>query len=405
MARKQFVVPASQYDVTRRALDATLMMQEARSISGLDDFGDESFVAPLRKMMDCFARDINFHATGLKEFREEVVRDLVNRLRMHDDFRRHPEILDEDVSDPIMIIGLPRSGTTKMQRMIGIDPRLFKTFTWQFLNPAPFPNAVAGRPDPRIAAAFAGDLSLIDQEKAEVHAGHHMAADQIDEDWTLFEHTFNSWYQLNRQPSRSWHEWVMSRSDPSDLSNYRFVYSMVQYLQWQQGGRGNKRWLLKSCGHLAHMQELIAVFPKATIVHAHRHPKFSLPSLSKLLLDVWGLRVADLDPLFVGDFLFNWEKESMDRYLLTRDRLGLDKRILDVQYDQIRDDPIPVFRGIYRRAAIPMMAEAEQSMLQWERDNEQGKHGKHSYSLEQFGLSEKKINEAFGEYIHRFVEQ
>jgi hypothetical protein len=94
----------------------------------------------------------------------------------------------------------------------------------------------------------------------------------------------------------------------------------------------------------------------------------------------------------------------MEKYLRDRDRLDLDGRILDVNYEKIRSDPMPSIRGIYRRADRALTAEAEQKMLQWEKDNEQGKHGSHIYTLEEFGLSDAIIDEAFAPYIERFVE-
>lgn len=395
-----------RYEALRRELDIKQLMHEAQQQAGLSDYGDEHFVISLTKLLDCVARDCNFHAAGLKEFREEVVRDLVNKLRFRNDLKLHPEILDEDVSDPIMIIGMPRCGTTKTQRMVGTDPSLLKTYSWQFLNPAPFPGTMRGQtPDPRLVAACQGDASLLYSEVEEVHAGHHMAADQIDEDWTLFEHTFNDWYPLCRMPIPSWHEWVMSRKEPSDLDNYEYVRSLFQYLQWQQGGRQDRRWLMKSCGHLAYMEELLQVFPNATVVHIHRDPRVCTPSLAKLLLDVWGLRVSDVDPKQVGEIVLDWERISMDRYLATRARMKLDDRIYDVPYDQIRSDPMPVYREIYRRAGHVLTTDAEQRMRQWEKENEQGKHGKHVYSLEQFGLSEKLIDETFEEYIRHFIRR
>lgn len=204
----------------RAEVTPELLMQQARERCGLSDFGDEGFVRPLGRMLDCAVRDVRFHAAGLQEFKEDIIRDLVNRLRFRNDLRRHPEILEEDVTDPIIILGLPRSGTTKTHRMIGSDPSLLTTRMWQLLNPAPFPDAVAGRPDPRIAAASLGDA--LAEGRLEVHAAHHMTADQVEEDWTLFEHTFNDWFANIRTPSRSWHDWVMSRTEPSDLDNYRY---------------------------------------------------------------------------------------------------------------------------------------------------------------------------------------
>jgi len=401
-ASESFVIPTNRNEDLRQKLDARKLMQQACDESGLSDFGDEGFALPLGKQLDCFARDANFHAAGLKDFQEEVVRDLINRLRFQQDLKRHPEILDEDVSDPIIILGLPRSGTTKMQRMLGTDTNLLKTYAWQTRYPAPFPDAVPGQPDPRILASALGD-SIYAQKNTEVRAAHYMAAEQVDEDWKVFTYEFNDWYQFVRNPSRSWHDWIISRKEPPDIGNYLYARSIFQYLQWQQGGRGNRRWLMKSCGHLAHMEELITVFPKATLVHVHRHPGTCLPSFAKLTFDIGALRVADADPKFIGEKILDWEKTSISRYLATRDRLGLDSRIFDVPYDQIRSDPMPIFREIYRRAGHTLTAEAERGMLQWEKENEQGKHGQHIYSLEQFGLSEQKIDDAFGEYLRRFI--
>lgn len=392
-----------RYEELSRELDIRQLMQQARAKSGLSDFGDETFVEPLRKLLDCRAHDTNFHPAGLNEFKLEVVRDLVNRLRFEDDLKRHPEILDEDVSDPIIILGLPRSGTTKTHRMMGTDPTLLKTYTWQLMNPARFPDAVPGQEDPRIAAA-SYSYSLLAGENPDVQAGHHMAVLQLEEDWVLFEHTFNDWFHNNLTPSRSWQDWVMSRSEPADLGNYQYVRSLIQYLQWQQGGRQNRRWLMKNTGHLAHMEELINVYPKATLVHIHRHPRECLASFAKFVSALWSLRLAELDPASTGELILDWEKTSLDRYMKTRDRLGLDNRIFDVQYEQIRSNPMPVFREIYRCAGHTLSTEAERGMMQWENENEQGKHGKHVYSLEEFGLSDQKINEAFGEYIKRFIQ-
>lgn len=199
----------NRHEELRRELNIKQLMQRAQEKTDLSDYGDNGFVKPLGKFLDCCARDTNFHAAGLKEFKEVVVRDLVNRLRFQHDLKLHPEILEEDVSDPIIILGLPRSGTTKTQRMVSTDANLLKTYTWQLLNPAPFPNAVSGQPDPRIAAACVSDYFA--EGHPEVHAAHHMAAEQVEEDWELFAYSFNDWCRLMRNPTRSWHDWVMGK--------------------------------------------------------------------------------------------------------------------------------------------------------------------------------------------------
>ena len=125
-----------RYQEIRRELDAEQFVATARKITGLSDFGTEAWREPLNKLLDCAAHDVGFHAQGLEAFKADMVRTLVNRLRMEKDIRQHPEILDEDVSDPIIIIGLPRSGTTKMHKMLSAPDNVQKTTPLAWNRPA-----------------------------------------------------------------------------------------------------------------------------------------------------------------------------------------------------------------------------------------------------------------------------
>jgi len=107
-------------------------------------------------------------------------------------------------------------------------------------------------------------------------------------------------------------------------------------------------------------------------------------------------------PAEIAPLLVRRQIDMINRYVEARERLDLDDRIYDVPYEQIRNNPMPVFREIYRRAGHTLTRESEELMLQYERANEQGKHGAHSYSLEQFGLTEEMIRRDFGAYMERF---
>ena len=150
------------------------------------------------------------------------------------------------------------------------------------------------------------------------------------------------------------------------------------------------------------MDALMQSFPNATLVHCHRDPRSAMPSLGKLMFELWSTR-ASMDKKVLGQNFLAWGSTGMKRYLEARDRLQLGGRILDVKYENIRDDVMPIIREVYKRAGLELTAEADQAMRQWEKSNEQGKLGKHSYSLEEFGLSEAMIDQAFAEYIRRFI--
>jgi len=392
----------SRYEELRKELDPELLIQRARKEAGLSDFGGEGFMEPYKKVLDCAAREVDFHAQGLEAFKSNVVRSLVNRLRLQNDLRLHPEILDEDVSNPIVIFGLPRSGTTKMQRMMSAAPNVQKTLLWKLLNPAPFPNAMAGKPDPRIAAAGMGD-TLSSDEQPDFAAAHVSTGGEAEEDSVLFDLTFNDWvWSIVHSPSLSYYEWVKAR--PA-LGNYEYERTLLQYLQWQDGGKRGRPWILKTPLHTPHLEAILKVFPKATLIQCHRDPRTCIASMAKFQMVIWGMRVDNIDPKFAGQVTLRWFAYAMDRCLEARDKLQLNDRILDVPYDLVRAGPISAIREAYRRAGLAMTADAEQQMLKWEKDNEQHQFGKYKYSLEEFGLTDETVDKAFEEYIRRFINR
>ena len=388
------------------ALDADQLLKEAAEISGLSDFGDPHSIEALRAMVKCFAQDIRVDAGGLNTLRNTTIRHLVNRARFARDIALHPEILDEDVSDPIIILGQPRSGTTKTHRMMGVDPNLLKTYMWQLTNPAPFPDAEPGKPDPRIAAAnLQEELIQASTTNEALRAGHLYASEEVQSDIILFTFTFNCSFMSTARPfSASYYEYIKSRTIPSNLDNYKYVKSLFQYLQWQQGGRRGRRWLMKQEHSHGFLDEVLTVWPKATLMFLHRDPRVTIPSLIKLWFEAYKSDNPNVTPAEMAPLIVRRQLGVMNDYLEARKRLGLDDRIYDVPYEQIRSNPMPVFREFYRRAGHTLTPQSEELMLQYERANEQGKHGAHSYSLEQFGLTEEMIRRDFGAYIDRFIE-
>ena len=387
-----------RYEALRRELDAEALIKTAETQDGLSDWGDEGFREPLAKFLDCVARDVDFNEQGVEFFKRDVGRCLTNRLRMQHDLKRHPEILDEDVSDPIIIFGLGRSGTTKLQKMLSAPDDVQKMYFWRIWNPARVPGADPAGPDPRIVVPT--ETHILTDDKPGLAAAHHITQHEVDEDWVLSMLTFDEWCWTNMVPSPSYFDWVMQR--PS-IAPYRYVKTIIQYLQWQDGGKRGRPWIMKGIGYIANMESLLECYPNATLVHAHRDPRDTIASYASFESMVWPIQSKPLDSHYVGQETLRMWKLAMNRYLATRDRLKLDDRILDVDYEQIRSDPMAVMRAVYARTGRPMSAAAEQKMQAWHDSNEQGRFGKHEYSLQEFGLSDASIDEAFADYISRFI--
>lgn len=390
-----------RYSVLKTALDPDQLIAIARSQSGLSDFGDDGFIKPYRMLLDCAARDVDFSEQGLQVFRQHIIRCLINKLRIHRDFTQHPEILEEDISDPVVIIGMPRTGTTKMQRILSSLPEsdVQKTYLWQMLFPAPFSRIQPGETDPRITAT--AHSGMTSDERPELKAAHNLTSEEPEEDGIMCDSTFDDWvWSSVFAPSVSYYDWVIKRSH---FNNYRHLHRMYQYLQWQNGGRRNRIWITKNVQHIAYLEELLTYFPQATLVHCHRSPLMSVPSLAKLSMELWSAVTREIDPVFTGQTVFQWWRNAMQRYLETRDRLQLDDRIIDVAYEEIRHDGVGIARRIFERMGKTLTTEQIQCMRRWEQNNEQYKNGRHTYCLEDFGLNRNLIERGFADYMQRFI--
>jgi len=395
-------MPMSIPDATREpetaSLDADALMAAASAETGLNDFGPDGVREDLAGYLRSILDDAKPTPTGLLGLQGFVHRLLVNRLRFQNDLKRHPEILDGDAADPIVITGLFRTGTTKLQRMMSADPGVQALSFWRMLNPAPFPDAAPGEPDPRIAEADEY-VRLLEQHHPAFIAAHPWQTHEPDEDALLLLMTFAHLANTTVGNVPSFVERVRNRPQ---RSNYDYLRALIQYLQWQDGGKRERPWVLKSPTHLGNLEPIFEVFPNATLVHCHRDPVVVTASFSQLFALFWGLFGGQVPLEEIGPSVLELWSSEMDRNLAQRDRLGDRARIVDVSYEDIVKDPLTVIGEIYARHNRALPPEATAAMRCWAAENPKGRFGKHEYTLEACGLTEKQIRSAFAPYLERF---
>ncbi|MYH15623.1 MAG: sulfotransferase [Gammaproteobacteria bacterium] len=372
------------------SLDADYLMNEAAASAGLDDFGDLSFVEPLRQCLAAAGRYVSFSETGLATYTAGIVNDLVNRLRLTRDLKRHPEILDEDVSDPIVIFGLPRTGTTKLQRMMSADPANQSLLFWKILNFAPFPEAVSGEADPRIAVGKAACeyTETAHPEVLKVHATYY---DQADEDSYLVGASYEHFVNTVTLSEPDYSSYIQAR--PAE-NPYRYLRTVLKYLQWQQGGKRGP-WILKAPTHLGYINTVFSMFPNATLVQTHRDVVTAFASLCHLI-ELASLMHGDrADPLRIGrDQLRIWTIE-WGRHRADRGTLTAADRLIDVDYEKIRNDPFSVIEDVYALAGRNLSEAGRAAMASWQTENRKDRHGRHEYRLEDYGVTRTQVEEAF----------
>ncbi|MBV7572336.1 sulfotransferase [Pseudomonas sp. PDM32] len=382
------------------ALDALLAEARARS-GGLDDFGPGDFRQGLRVLADALNNEACLSPAGRGLLREKLLGQLVNRLVMEDHLRRHPEILEQAIDDPLVIVGLPRTGTTLLQRTLAVDPQFSKALWWETRYPAPLPGETLEQPLKRIARAreeVAGMIEFLPQ----LLAIHPLDAEQPDEEFMLMEHSFlcamDSYVNVP-----SYTAWL----DAQDQTQvYRYLKRTLQFLQWQQARRGiepGRRWLLKSPQHLHTLELLFEVFPKAQVVLTHREPARTIPSLASFIHTLWLLYSDKADAEAVGEQWNRRMARALRHAMAVRERMP-PERFLDVHFEDTVAEPQAVVERIYQFAGLQLTPQTRSAMAQWLQANGREKRAVHHYSPSQFGLSEEILQRDYAEYRTRHIQ-
>jgi hypothetical protein len=399
--------------------DAKTLLAEAERRAGASDFGDPAFVGPMQRLLAALEREAELNPAGRLGQQERIVGLLVNRLRSEESVRRHPEILEERIEAPIVIVGLARTGTTMLHRMLASDPRLHALLWWESRQPAPPLDLPAGAPDPRIADAEREVAAMLGASP-ELIAAHPMDAHAPDEEIMLVEHSFLSTNPeaFCRIPSfAAWRE-------SQDLTpGYDYLLRLLRLLQWQkrkrsaqrgeaersrQGlpqasevSRTGRRWILKTPFHLGHMDVLFRTFPDARIVWPHREPGQCIPSLASLIHSLRVLASDRVDPVEVGREWSEKFRRAIGRCLDVRD--AHPDRFLDLRYEDLVADPLAQAARIYAFAGLSFGEAVAAGMRRWAVENAREKRPIHRYTQERFGLDEAGLRRDFARYRERFL--
>lgn len=393
-----FTLGPTDFDVQKVLADACVK-------AGLEDFGEEPFQGALGVLLaELDASPLN--PVGRSVQRARIVDSLVVRLRFEAYCKRYPEILQEEIADPLVVVGQTRTGTTRLHRLLACDPKFYAPLWWEVRYPAPFSEADAfaatgaDGPDPRIAEAEL-QVQMILETQPVLASIHPWDACGADEEIMLMEHAF-----LSHVPESSTHvpgyiRWI----DEQDWHPaYRYLEKMLQFLQWQKKRRGEQaeRWVLKTPQHLAYVDTLFERFPGALVIQTHRDPLATIPSSASMYSALHGLGQDEVDFEGVGRQCLRRFSWALSRNLAARARRK-DQGFIDAWYADVGKDPMGEIRRIYEALGQPLTPEAERAMQQWLAENAREKRPPHEYTLEKFGLTREEIEREFAAYRERFI--
>ncbi|MEQ1439054.1 sulfotransferase [Fontimonas sp. SYSU GA230001] len=377
-----------------------LLAEASTKSGGLTDFGPSSFRAGLDVFCRALESEARLSDLGRALLHQKVIELLVNRLGMADWIRRHPEIADERIEAPLVIVGLPRTGTTLLQRLLAQDPQFYSMPWWESRYPVPFPGEDLREPAQRIAQARA-EVKVMVEAMPKLLTIHPMDADQADEEVMLMEHSFMA--ALNSYACiPSYVEWL-NRVD--ERPAYDELKRMLQFLQWQKRQRGitAARWVLKAPHHLLRMHILLETFPGARVIQTHRDPVDTIPSIASFLDTLWRIYSNEVDPTAAGREWSALMARAFKHTMSVRD--ANPAPFFDVRFEDTVKRPLDVVREIYAWAGYTLTAETERAMQRWLDDNRRANRAAHEYDSEHFGLDVEQLKHDFAEYRRRYIER
>jgi hypothetical protein len=371
------------------------MMARAREIAGVAIVDDE-IVEPLTVLHRAYSEEAQLDREGAHERTRQLVRLLANRLRMKRDFLAHPEIRDQAIKGPLVVMGVARSGTTKLQKVLAASGDFnflpyWMNFSWASRSGQP------NEPlDERIAEADA-HCRWYDARSPETKLGHSFETMQPEEEAVLSEGCFVSPTFLGYADIPSYAQWLAGQ--PQSIW-FEFLRDSLKYLQWQGLASGDRPWLLKSPNYNGAELDILRVFPEARLIMAHRSPLKTLTSMCKL---VQCFRVAYSEMAPDLQLIVEHNYHNMDTHIANR-RANPGLPHLDIRFEDIVGDLRKVLERIYADAGLELKRDSLGRMLQWDKDNTMHKHGEFKYSLAELGLDEGVIRQRMASYFD-FLDQ
>lgn len=368
------------------------VLDAARVATGLDDFGDDWFREGLEVLLETYHRNVVDEVSRRKCW-QAVVTKLGVRLKIQAAYVRYPEILRQTVQAPVLVTGLPRTGTSALVNLMAADPETMALLLWLIYYPEPLSGWRPGDPDPRHDAMVAHLEANRNPEFDKIHYAH---PDLPEECVMMHQYSFDgvqTGWEIMLEPYCQWFQ----NHDLGPL--YREYRDHLKLLQWRQPGR---RWALKAPAHMWALPQFMALFPGTGVVWGHRDVVSvvsSICSMTRMVMgqNMWNNDPSNIDLNWLGGQVMEWYARSLERGLRHRAELP-EQRFLDYSHEGLVADPMATISAIYDRFNIEMSAASRAALQAHINRHPQHKHGKHGHRLHEFGLTEAQVRERFSFY-------
>ncbi len=368
------------------------LIARARRDAGMEDFGPEPLVEPLAVLCRALNEEAGLTTEAQAAAEASIRSSLVERLKVEDWLRRHPEILHQPIKAPLDVFGLPRSGTTALSQLLSEDPAMRSIRRWEINTPTPPPDDAVGDRDPRIEVTRRA-IRERDRKIPTYRSMLPVSVEDISEHNALVGLTFLSLHTATLYHVPSYAKWLLT----NDLTpGYAYLAKVLKLLQWKTP---RDRWNLKAPLDMFAIPEFTANFPDAKFLWVHRDPASAIGSYCSLIITVREAGGQTVDKRALGPYLAGFLAEGLDRAMQVHDG---GRGIVDINNHDLGQDPVGTIRAAYRRHDIPFTVAFRERLEARLQNRPRGQFGKHTYALEDYGLSKVQVREMFRDYTDRF---
>jgi hypothetical protein len=385
------------HDPPERFRDALDQLHEvvAKDTGGAD-FGPDDYLPGLKVLLQSMDYDPRFSKTGRRAAWGMLVEVLAGRAHAIRSMKENPGFDAQPVLSPVVITGVPRTGTTALHRLMAVDSRFQGLQTWLLDSPMPRPPIDTWGNYPEFRKSVA-NLEAHYAAAPDARAAHHRAAEEVHECCMLLRQSFvsNLWSCGWSAPTYdAW--WLRQSEEPA----YRHYYRCVQLIG---SNEPQKRWLLKNPGHIHHLDLLFGVFPDAKVIQTHRDPAKAVPSLVALLMQMHPVmeegRIEQRAENMLVREVANWA-DAARRCEKVRERHP--GKVLDVIHGDFHREPMAVLDRIYAFIGMDIPDDTRAALARRIEEKPELAHGVHRYDITDYGMTEEEARAPFGDYIQRY---
>lgn len=393
---------ADALGLLRRKFPVERMLEQARRRTGLDDFGEDDIVTPLRCLLDSCVAESELSLLGRIATGWDVMRFLGNLLRLRQAASETPAIGRERIVAPIFVTGLPRSGTSFLHMLLMQDPANTVPLVWQTIFPCSDPSARPGRSDRRIARVQR-QLRAFERLAPEFRSLHPLEATSPQECSEITAHVFASLRFDTTYRVPSYLDWL---DRTGHLAAYGFHRRFLQHLQYQQRAQSQDpdgcRWVLKCPDHVFALDEIRAVYPDARVVFVHRDPLKVLLSVARLTEVLRRPFVRRTDPAEIGRQVSGRWLAGTQRMIASCAGPSSAASPCHIQYRNLVADPLGTVEALYDHFGLSLSPAAADAIRRHVQAQPNGGYGVHRYRAADYAIDLDAERERFAFYRDRF---